>query len=304
MGTSQRGASTQSGLLERQAMQGTRGSSRDLAPTQHWQQTQRRMALEDRALQLRLGQGHQVGRDKAQLEREGSCRHAKVDFGFNTCQHRSLWGLGGVWVGHWLLTGPKSHFWGPTEKVPKRPNLTGDTPRPSTRKRGLFTVPQPVFPPTPALHLPTSRLSSLHPGSQAVPRRPLLRAGEVLSQALYSYLCRAVINSQRLAAATRGGRFCPPATLQRQGLICLKHTPQPFHGNPFQFHGARTVLTGNAKERFIYGSAFQSLPSSLSTHAEGSREFPSPKDLHWGQRLNRQGQDMAVRRGMDLLSMS
>lgn len=152
-------------------------------------------------------------------------------------------------------------------------------------------------PPHPSPPCPHSRLSSLHPGSQAVPRRPLLRAGEVLSQALYSYLCRAVINSQRLAAATRGGRFCPPATLQRQGLICLKHTPQPFHGDPFQFHGACTVLTGNEKERLIYGSAFQSLPSSLSTHAEGSGQFPSPKDPHWGQGLNRQGRGTAVRRG-------
>lgn len=280
-------------------MRGTWGRSHDLAPTQRWQRVQRRMALEDRALQLSLGQGHQVEREEAQPEREGSCRHAKAAFGFNTCQQRSVLGLGGVWVGHCLLTGSKPHFWGPREKVPKRPDLTGDTPKPSTRNRGLFTAPQPIFPraPHPSPTCPHSRLSSLHPGSQAVPRRPLLRAGEVLSQALYSYLCRAVINSQRLAAATRGGRFCPPATLQRQGLICLKHTPQPFHGDPFQFHGARTVLTGNEKERLIYGSAFQSLPSSLSTHTEGGREFPSPKDPHWGQGLNRQGRGTAVRRG-------
>lgn len=104
------------------------------------------------------------------------------------------------------------------------------------------------------------------PGSQhrarcrAVPRRPLLLAREVLRAALCSYLHAAVINSQWLAAATRGGRFRPPATLQRQGLICLKHTPQPFHGDPFQFHGARAALTGVAKARLIYGSAFQSLP--------------------------------------------
>lgn len=71
-------------------MRGMQGSSRDLAPTQCWQRTQRRMALEDRALQLSLGQGHQVGREEAQLEREGSCRHAKAAFGFNTCQQRSV----------------------------------------------------------------------------------------------------------------------------------------------------------------------------------------------------------------------
>lgn len=126
-------------------MRGMQGSSHNLAPTQRWQQVQRRTALEDRALQLSLGQGHQVGREEAQPEREGSCRHAKAAFGFNTYQQRSVRGLGGVWVGHWLLSGPKPHLWGLTEKVPKRFDLTGDTPKPITRKRGLFTAPQPVL---------------------------------------------------------------------------------------------------------------------------------------------------------------
>lgn len=112
------------------------------------------MALEDRALQLSLGQGHQVGRVEAQLEKEGSCRHAKAAFGFNTHQHVSA-GPGRCLGGPLVLTGPKPHFWGPT----KGPNLTGDTPKPSTRKGG-------------ALHCPTASLPpqlyiSPPPGSQA-----------------------------------------------------------------------------------------------------------------------------------------
>lgn len=209
-------------------------------------------------------------------------------------------GLCRVWEVFGWATGSsqdQSHIFGGLRRRSPRDLILRGHPYTQHQEEGALHCPTVSLPSHPSLTSPHLQLSSLHPGSQAVPRRPLLRAGEVLSQALYSYLCRAVINSQRLAGATRGGRFCPPATLQRQGLICLKHTPQPFHGDPFQFHGARTVLTGNAKERFIYGSAFQSLPSSLSTHTEGSREFHSPKDLHWGQRLNRQGQDTAVRRG-------
>ena len=215
---------------------------------------------------------------------------------------RDLAGVRGVLT--WATGSPRDrkHVLGGTcGGSPRDPvSPQGTAPKPTTRKRELFTAPQPVPPcgsPTPALHLSPSRLPSPHPGSQAVPHRPLLRAGEVLSQALYSYLYRAVINSQRLAAATRGGRFHPPATLQRQGLICLKHTPQPFHGDPFQFHGARAALMGNAKESLIYGSAFQSLLPSLSTLTGGSGESPNLRDVHQGQRLSRGGQDGAARRG-------
>lgn len=234
-------------------MRGTWGSSHDLAPTQCWQRVQRRTAQEDRDLQLSLGQKHQVEREEAQPEREGSCRHAKAAFGFNTCQQRSVQGLGGVWVGQNHILG------GPQRRSPRDPISQG-TPLSPPPGRGGSSLPHSwsSLPPQPYI----SHLQALQPPSwvPSSPHRPLLRAGEVLSQALYSYLCRAVINSQQLAAATRGGRFCPPATLQRQGLISLKHTRQPFHGDPFQFHGARTVLMGNAKERLIYGSAFQSLP--------------------------------------------
>lgn len=254
--------------------------------------------MEDAASQLSLGQGRQAEREEAQPEREGSCRHAKAAFGFNARRQEPGWGPRGAGVFHRLPTGPKPCVWGHTWRVPKEPSLTaGDAPQAHHQEERTLHHPTASPSPSPALHLTPSRLSSPHPGSQAVPRRPLLRAGEVLSQALYSYLYRAVINSQWLAAATRGGCFCPPATLQRQGLICLKHTPQPFHGDPFQFHGARAALAGNTKERLIYRSAFQSLPASLSTLAGGSGESPSPSNVHRGQRLSRGGQDGAVRRG-------
>lgn len=152
-------------------MRGTWGRSHDLAPTQCWQRVQRRMALEDRALQLSLGQRHQVEREEAQPEREGSCRHAKAAFGFNTCQQRSVLGLGDVWVGHWLLTGSQPHFWVPRERVPKRPDLTGDTPKPSSRIRGFFTAPQPIFPRAPPPQPSMSPLQALQPPSR-VPSGP------------------------------------------------------------------------------------------------------------------------------------
>lgn len=181
-------------------------------------------------------------------------------------------------MGHWLFTALNPHFWGPIEKVPKRPNLTGDTPKPSSRNWGLCTAPQPGShaPSQPSLtsaHLQALQAPSWVPSG---PPSPLLRAGEVLSQALYSYQRGAVINSQRLAAATRGGRFCPPATLQRQGLISLKHTRQPFHGDPFQFHGARTALTGKAKKGLFMGVHFKASPLPSQHTLRDAQSSPAP----------------------------
>lgn len=184
----------------------------------------------------------------------------------NTCSGALLEDPQEIWSYH--RGHPKTHHW-----------EEGTLHHPTASPLNGVLPPQPSISPTPGSQDPIL-------GPERSPADPLLRAAEVLSQALYSYLYRAVINSQRLAAATRGGRFCPPATLQRQGLICLKHTPQPFHGDTSQFHGAHAALMGNAKKRFIYGSAFQSLPPSLSTLTGRSGEPPSPSNLQWGQSLS------------------
>lgn len=301
MGTRQGEASPQGRPSERRATRGTKGSSRDLAATQRWQRVRRRTAAEDRAVRLSPGQGRRAEGGEAQPEREGSCRLAKAVFRFNVRWQGSGQGPGGAGAGHWLHAGPQTSSQGHTWRVTKRPQS------PLTRRAGegggggvssLSCSRPPMGLSHPSPPSPCSGLSSPHPGSQAVPCRLLLRAGEVLGHALYSYLYRAVINSLWPAAATRGGRFCPPATLQRQGLICLKHTPQPFHGDPFQFHGACTALTCNG---LIYGSAFQSLPPSLPTLTGGSGETPSPRDVHQGQRPSRgnetglQGEDAGLR---------
>lgn len=208
--------------LGSQAMRGTKGA----AMTQHWQQ--RRTAAKDGALQLSTVQGCHAEREEAQPEQEGSCRHAMAVSGFNTCAE--------LWHGPGVLDGGTGSLQDPQymQRVPKSPHLTtGDTPQGG------------ALPPHPCIPTP--------PGSQSpsrVPRSPGRRSAQ---PGFVLLSLQAVINSQRLAAATRGGRFCPPATLQRQGLICLEHTRS-------LFTGTLSSSTGKAKERLIYGSAFQSLP--------------------------------------------
>ena len=270
--TTWRGASPQGRPLERRAMRGTKGSRHDLEATQHWQWVWRRTAAEVGVLELSPGQGRQAGREEAQPEREGSCGHAKAAFGFNTCWQGSGQGSDGAGVGHRLPAGPKTQAWGHKET---RFHRRGH-PQSPLLGRGALHCPA-AGPsrgsPTPALHLPLPGLSSPHRGSQAVPRRPLLRAAEVLSQALYSYLYRAAINSQRLAAATRGGRFCPPATLQRQGLICLKHAPRSAacSRGPFPVPRGSHGADGQPERRAFLED----------------RVSPSPWDVHQGWRLSR-----------------
>lgn len=125
---------------------------------------------QDFTAQPRPGQGRQAEREEAQPEREGSCRHDKAAFRFNTRQQGSGWG--GPPAPHRTINSCWGHSW----RIPKRPGLiTEDTPRLTTGKRGLFTTPQPapsMGSPTPAPHLPHSRLSRPHPGSRAVPCRP------------------------------------------------------------------------------------------------------------------------------------
>lgn len=212
-------------------MRGMKGSSCDLAVTQHRQRIRRRTAVKDRVTQLSLDQ---AGREQAWPERKGSCRHAKAAFGFNTRQQgwdtsscrtkntcSGVQGLQETWCLH------RGH---PLSS----------------------TAPQPISPrgsPTPALHLSLSGLSSPHPGSQAVPRRPLLRAGEVLSQALYSYLYGAVINSQRLAAATRGGRFLPACHTSKAGTYLSETHSAAFSRGPFPVPQGLHGASGQRKRR-------------------------------------------------------
>lgn len=204
-------------------MRGMKGSSCDLAVTQHWQRVQRRTTVKDRVPQLSLDQGHQVGREEAQPEREGSCRHAKAAFRFNTRQEG------------WDTSSCRTKDTCLGVQVPQETGCLHKGHPPSPQ-------PSPWGSPTPGLHLSLSGLSSPHPGSRAVPRRPLLQAGEVLSQALYSYLYRAVINSQRLAAATRGGRFLPACHTSKAGTYLSETHSAAFSRGPFPvpqgLHGA------------------------------------------------------------------
>lgn len=168
-------------------MRGTKGSSRDLAATQCWQRVRRRMAAEDRALQLSPGQGRQA-------ERGGSCRHAKAAFGFNMRRQGSGWGSGGAGVGHRLPTGLKTSSRGHTWKVTKRPGLTaGDSPQAHHREEGALhcpatgppaglSHPSPPSPPT----LQGSQAPTL--GPKQSPADPSSRQ-EKCSATLYTLIC-------------------------------------------------------------------------------------------------------------------
>lgn len=111
-------------------------------------------------LQLSLGEGHQVGREEAQLEREGSCRHAKAAFGFNICQQKSVRGLGGVWVTTGSSQDQNHIFGGPWRRSPRDLILQGTFLSPAPGRRGS-SLPhsQSSLPPQPYISPP--------PGSQA-----------------------------------------------------------------------------------------------------------------------------------------